>query len=581
VAYALEALQGAYSDPGTMPSPAPPRRRSRLRPFAVALAILAAASGGLMAGRRLAERPDVRVRPLTFRRGGIWDARFAPDGKTVVYSAGWDGGLPELYSTRVESPESKSLGLPSAGLSSISPRSELAILLHEKDDRGWPVFGTLASVPLSGGAPRALLNDVASADWAPNGDLCVLRLQERSWQIEMPVGKVLYQSQFIQSDQLVRVSPAGDLVAFTEWDGDTSTRQVRLVDRSGKVTTIWKGYQPMGSAWHRHARELWVAVMREGGMTRMIAVSPTGRERLLHDFDFPVFLHDVAPGGEALVNHGIFLTSLLTSAPGEATERELSLFDSSLPVSLARDGKLLMIVDRSALPGPATYIRPMDGGPAIRLRDGAALDLSPDGKWALFLEPGPPKRLVQVPTGVGEPRPVSLGEIEPLGGRWSRFDGSLLVEGKQPGKKPRIFRLDSEGGPKPITPEGISGPCALSPDGSRLAVFMGSPDSRLALYPVAGGEPRALMGSTAFDGLLGWSSDGRWIYVRRGRASAPARVERIEVTTGRREPWKEFMPADATGIGWVSTPEIALDGRAYAYANQRFLTNLFVVDGLR
>ncbi len=56
-------------------------------------------------------------RQLTFRGGTIRMARFAPDGKTIVYSAAWEGNPTELYTTRPESPESRPIGLSQAEVS--------------------------------------------------------------------------------------------------------------------------------------------------------------------------------------------------------------------------------------------------------------------------------------------------------------------------------------------------------------------------------------------------------------------------------------------------------------------------------
>ena len=58
--------------------------------------------------RRDREAPPPRRRTLTFRRGFLTGARFAPDGQTIVYSAAWDGKPSEIFTTRVGSSESRS-----------------------------------------------------------------------------------------------------------------------------------------------------------------------------------------------------------------------------------------------------------------------------------------------------------------------------------------------------------------------------------------------------------------------------------------------------------------------------------------
>src|SRR5262245_52659658 len=81
------------------------RRRGWLAP-----AILAFVLGGALAALAihnldLFQPPPLRFQRLTFRRGLVGTARFAQDGKTVVYSASWDGGPMEIFSTSPESPE--------------------------------------------------------------------------------------------------------------------------------------------------------------------------------------------------------------------------------------------------------------------------------------------------------------------------------------------------------------------------------------------------------------------------------------------------------------------------------------------
>jgi serine/threonine protein kinase len=100
--------------------PAKARRRRWLVP--AALALLAGIGLGLLVRGIAPEKPNVSMqfRQLTFQRGPILTARFAPDGQTIVYSAAWDGRPLELFSTRADSTESRPLGLPSADVLSIS-----------------------------------------------------------------------------------------------------------------------------------------------------------------------------------------------------------------------------------------------------------------------------------------------------------------------------------------------------------------------------------------------------------------------------------------------------------------------------
>src|SRR5262249_55674864 len=130
---------------------------------------------------------------LTFRRGNLGTARFAPDGRSVVYGASWEVQPLEIYSTRPEGPESTPIGVKNADLFAVAPSGELAISLRERFLASPAGIGTLATVPMGGGAPRAIAENIDKADWMPDGkQLAVLRFAEGRNRIELPLGKVLY-----------------------------------------------------------------------------------------------------------------------------------------------------------------------------------------------------------------------------------------------------------------------------------------------------------------------------------------------------------------------------------------------------
>ena len=133
---------------------------------------------------------------LTFRTGFVWSARFAPDGRTVVYSAAWGDRPLEVFSTRPESPEVSPAHIAPRPASSRSPPpAKLAVLLNAEYASGWAYRGTLARLPLEGGAPREVLHGVLWADWSPKAtDLTVVREEGGKRRLEYPIGKVLYET---------------------------------------------------------------------------------------------------------------------------------------------------------------------------------------------------------------------------------------------------------------------------------------------------------------------------------------------------------------------------------------------------
>ena len=151
-------------------------------------------------------------------------ARFAPDGDTIVYAGAWQGQPTELFSTRPDAPEARSLQLTSTGLFAISSKSEMAVIL---DPEGFGrVEGTLGRVPLAGGVPRQLSHEVLAADWSPDGaNLAVVQSSRGRTVIEYPIGQTLYDPSPSHITHL-RFSPSGDALAFIAHpvSGDTRAR---------------------------------------------------------------------------------------------------------------------------------------------------------------------------------------------------------------------------------------------------------------------------------------------------------------------------------------------------------------------
>ena len=575
VAFALDALSSAS---GRIPEPGlpTPRRVRWLRPVLLVL-LAAAASGaaGLCYGKRAATRPLPTFAPLTSERGALYDARFTPDGRMVVYSAAWEGKPPEVFSTRVESPVPRSFGFPAGGIQSVSPGGELALLRSRPGNVGWPKLGTLARVPFAGGVPRDVLEDVASADWAPDGSLCILRRVGREMQVEWPIGTVLYRSPDIPHPNFVRVSPRGDQAAFGE---DTSSGSaLRLVDRGGRVRTIAVGGEE-GFAWSPGGRELWYVENRV-----LHAVDLAGHRRAIHSLGYNAFLFDVSAEGRVLLAYVRGDNRVRGQSPGERTEHDLTA-TPVLADALSPDGEFLLA---TAYRFGQHLLIPLRGGASVQLGGlgdvaGSAVDLSSGGKHVLFREPGPPARLTELPTGAGEPRPVALGTVEPLSAAWLRDGASLLIHGHEPGRPNRLFvKRPADGVPRPVTPEGgFVGSFATSPDGAWVAVHE-SP--RIRCYPVVGGEPRDVPGYEGQDLLLGWSSDGRFLYLQRDpdAFAAPAQLLRLDVQTGQQTPWVQLLPPERIGLMFVHQVRLAADGRAYVYRYVRNLHDLHIVDGLK
>ncbi len=537
----------------------------------IALAVLAFLAGRSLQARRDRETPPPATQTLTFRRGFLTGARFAPDGETIVYSAAWDGKPSEIFTTRVGSTDSRPLGIFPAGVLAISFTGEMAISLGCQN-RWEPCFGTLARVPLAGGTPREMLDHVGSADWSPDGkELAAVHAVEGGDRIEYPVGKVLYQSAGYLT--FLRVSPDGNRVAFLEHpQGDDERGFVCVVDRAGhkrNLTGEWRLL--LYTLWSPPGDEVFFYGDRgEGGgifgadLSGGVRATPWIRG-----------LDDISRNGVALDagQYRNIRSDILALAPGASRESNLSWLADSHAAALSRDGRSLLLYEYMARKAGAqnfqTFLRRTDGADPKLLGEGKALALSPDEKWALVARPSPSPHLTLLPTGVGEPRDLPARAAVQY--HWASFfpDGRrILIASQEKGKPPRSYIQNLAGGPpRPFAEEGMRA-TLVSPDGTEIA---GTTLAGLQLIYRADGEgrARAILGAEPGDFLVQWSADGKSMLVR-GEEERPLTLYRIDLGTGRRERWKELAPSDTTGfLEFGAGPKglsVAPDFRSYAYS---------------
>jgi len=579
LAFDLEVLSG-ISGPVPMPvAPSASRPKKFISVFIGIVVLAAVAIGGYFAGTERGKTPSLAFRRLTFRNGYVNWARFAPDGQTIIYSAQLDGGPPLLYSTRPEGVESRPLGFPQADILSISSSGEMALLLNPS---GFPSSrGTLARAPLAGGAAREILEDVTLADWAPKtGEMAVAHHVAGRDRIEFPIGSVLYET--TGEISALRVSPDGRRVAFEESDiGWMGTGSVAVVDRNGKTTALYRGWvRHCGLAWPPAGDELWFGVPDETGAVRdILAATFNGKTRQIARMAGPLALHDISSKGQVLLNRGTFRRTIVGRLEGETEEHNLSWLDESVAADLSIDGRSLLFSETGAGGGMkgAVYFRKANESHAIRLGDGKALALSPDGKQALSLLRTFPPQLSVLPTGAGEARIFKLeGFDNCTSARWLADGSGVLFNASESGHGLRCYLMNLEDGkPRPVTPESFSG-STISPDGKVIAVT--GPDQKTYLYPLEGGQRRPAPGLDKEELPVQWSADGRYLYVWR-RRDMPHRIYRVEISTGKKEVWKEIRVPDPTGVVAFETALIAPDGKSYACTYARVLADLYLVEG--
>src|SRR5580658_3249756 len=583
-------LEGAAVETPPAPAPAivvaptspaaPPQSRRKLALLASLIVLAGILLGlGVWLGRRTAPSQPLDFQRLTVRHGTVYSARFAPDGHNVVYGASWDGAPIEIFSDDLKIPGIRSVGLPATQVLAVSSTGEMAVLQGITNEFMFTFRGTLGQVPLSGGTPRQIAENVLAADWSPDGKtLAIVRDMGGKQRLEYPVGHVLYETDGWISHP--RISPKGGQIAFLEHaTHDDDRGVVSLVDVSGQKKVLSAGWESEeGLAWSRDGSEVWFSAAQAGLQRRIYAVDLSGHLRLVYRAPGGVTLHDISADGRVLLTRDEQRAGVLGMAAGATRERDLSWLDWSLPVDISRDGNTLLFDEQGEEGGPTYTVaeRDMRGSPPVPLGEGMAGDFSPDGKWAITTVAY--TQLELLPTGAGTIRRLDRYGIQQYRHmiHWMPDGKQVLFAGNEAGRAVRCYVQNIDGGkPRPVTPEGVS-MCQVSPDGKLIA---GVDATGMKLYPLDGGAPRSITGLQPGE-FFDWTSDPRFGYVYE-RKTAPVKIYRLNLQNGQRQLFKEIDPADETGLYDMSHLLMSADGRAYVYGYTRLLSELYLVSGVK
>jgi hypothetical protein len=555
-----------------------------------ALAAAVVFGAGWFLGHAGSRSDPPRFQRITFRKGLVTNARFTADGRNVVYSANWDGGPGRVYFAVPGNPEARDLWLPDNSIIlSVSSRDDVAYITGPFLIDG---SGTLGRGSISGGQMRPWLDGVRSADWSPDGSsMAVQRVSNGIYRLEYPIGKVLLDNMRYPLIAM-RVSPDGSKIAYVHVD-ELSSVALSVVDRDGKKQKLGRISDQTPNltdpfiTWSPNGREIWFRSFDPNEWGTIYAMDLKGGQRVLMRVPGHATLYDVSRDGRMLLRTDSRQLGVLAAAPGSAAERDLSCLDMSTLAGISEDGTVIAasVAGESGGPKGSVYLRKTDGSPCIRLGDGAAFALSPDGKWVSTFTSvdTSTRRYVLLPTGPGEEREISIPQLKDkrvaVVYGWSRDDASLFVFGPGNSGWRNYFWNPGSGTLKPIGPDAVNDSLAIvSPD--RQHILLKTGDGRWWVYPIDGGEGRLVPGLSPHDIPRGWRADGRSLYVvTHHDENKTIPVSILDIETGRTTPWKEIHPARPVdqAMNLMITP----DGRAYAYNFLVKTSDLYIAEGVR
>jgi serine/threonine protein kinase/Tol biopolymer transport system component len=585
IAFHLGELSGIRTSTAipALAGPVAPETRSRwLMPGlgATALALLLPATWFLSRATWHPEPP--KFVQLTFQQGRVDSARFLSDGQSIVCASRWGSdSTMALYTTRMDSQGMRPLGVQADALASISPTGELLVIQNfQSVGPGYVRTGTLARLPVGGGAPRPILDSVQYADWAPDGkDFAVVRyVRERHvYTLEYPTGKVLYETPGWISDP--RFSRDGKRLAFLDHPafGDDQGF-VSVIDLAGNRKQLSGAYaSTQGLAWSPKGDEIWFSAVAEGVYRSLFAASLSGRVRPLLSAPGDIDIQDSFPDGRVLVADVNSRLILMVSTPGNAKDRDFTWMDWTSTMRFSPDGQQILFGDQHSGAQYGTFLRNMDGSPAVRLGDGDPMDLSLDGKWALSRTVVGANQLLLLPVGAGEPRQLTHSKVSHLDARFLP-DGRVFSVGNEPGHPERTYVIDPNGNETAITPEGIRG-TAITTSG-KLLLTVNSDGSEYQLFPLDGGPPRNIAQLQKGDRPFDFTSDDTALLVRRNGPLDSVEVWRVELAGSQRTLLHTFSLSEVSSIAGRPAVIVSRNGKNYAYRYFRKISAEYVIEGL-
>ncbi|MFT3706939.1 MAG: protein kinase [Archangium sp.] len=516
---------------------------------------------------------------LTFQRGLLTGARYAPNG-AVAYSAAWNGNVSRVFTTRPDAQTFRGLAVNDAELLDVGRDGTLLLKtgVTEQSIFGFWSIGRLSRASMEfEGIAREEIDGVSDADLGDDGSLAVIRAEKDVFRLEWPAGNVLVRATSWLAQP--RISPDGTRLAFidhpfTEDDGG----RVVVIDRTGKQLAATGSFLSVeGVAWGPNA-EVWFTGTTHGVTRELRALSLDGTSRLIQRAPGPLRLWDVDPlTGDALVSREDYRVSLY-ARDADGTQRDISWLDGSLLAGISADEATVYFFESFDGAGNdyALFARSFEGGPAVKLGEGASSSISPDGKQILVMQRAPTdgkRKLLVVPVGPG-PTVELLPDVSQWSGvRWFPDGRRMLLLG---GGHPQVLSTDDPK-PQPVPIAITSSYHVVIFPGGRTVASLGT-DRRVSLFDLESGLETPVPELPPGAVPVSIDSEGR-VLTALERLHLPTRLLEVDLAAHTVRALPPIVPLDNAGITGIEA--VGMSGDRWVYSSMQTLSTLYQVRGER
>ena len=565
---------------------APRRRRAMRRAGLVILLFAVAAGGSFLLWEKLRTNPPPTFERLTYRHGVVWRALFAPRAGSILFTASWEGQPTRMYMTLQETAGLDRLleAEPLVPMAFSPDGSEVLVLLEAFRVPHLLMSGTLARMPALGGKPRRILEQASWADWSRSGKLLAAVRHtggERILELRDADGNgphELFRTRGAIS--FVRFSPDDQWIAFTHHpDVSESAGEVRIVRPDG---TSARALTPVlekcwGLDWNPRTGEIWFTGS-QGSQNLLWAITTGGRRREVYAFTDQLVLQSIQPESNRCLLTSQKLRGVLLVRSEAIPARDMSWMRYTRITDLSPDRKrLLFYEDGTTARSGGAYIRPIDGGDAVKLSDWEPGRFSPDGKWIVGLTKDSPSRLTLFPVEAGASRVLETPGMQAADPSFLDADTMLFV-GAANGVR-RVWRIRTDGSGLSLV--GAQDCDLPQPNPARNAFVCegGTGNRAIFVYPMDGGPGRKLhelSGGRRF-WYARFNGRGDRIYA----VASDREFFTLDAQTGRVLAQETLPPPLEEGYSELIDATLDSEASIQAYSLNLYASHLYLASGLR